>query len=175
MTVLSQKIAKIYQDEIWKLHRIPREVLSNKEPQFTLKFIEELSKALETKRILSIVYHFQTCCSNHSPEWHSQYANFSKALQQTISQQGLQENSTRSPHYIIHYIYTWLLVCATTISIWPLSPCIFLMSSYLSYYLSTCVFHRATILPTCALTLYLHCFISYVFISIIHAYTMCAL
>ena len=71
MTVLSQKIAKIYQDEIWKLHRIPREVLSNKEPQFTLKFIEELSKALETKRILSIVYHFQTCCSNHSPEWHS--------------------------------------------------------------------------------------------------------
>ena len=57
MTVLSQKIAKIYQDEIWKLHRIPREVLSNKEPQFTLKFIEELSKALETKRTLSIVYH----------------------------------------------------------------------------------------------------------------------
>jgi len=60
MTVLSQKIAKIYQDEIWKLHRIQREVLSNKEPQFTLKFIEELSKALETKRTLSIVYHPQT-------------------------------------------------------------------------------------------------------------------
>ena len=48
----------------------------------------------------------------------------------------------------IYYIYTWLLVRATTISIQPLSPCSVLMSS-------TCVFHKATMLPTCALTSYL--------------------
>ena len=57
--VLSQEIAKIYQDEIWKLHRIPRKVLSNREPQFTLKFMKELSKALGTKKTLSMVYHPQ--------------------------------------------------------------------------------------------------------------------
>ena len=57
--VSSQEIAKIYQDEIWKLHRIPRKVLSNREPQFTLKFMKELSKALGTKKTLSMVYHPQ--------------------------------------------------------------------------------------------------------------------
>jgi len=40
----------------------------------------------------------------------------------------LQENSARSPHYIIYYIYTWLLVHATIISIWPLSLCVILIS-----------------------------------------------
>ena len=57
--VSSQEIAKIYQDEIWKLHRIQRKVLSNREPQFTLKFMKELSKALGTKKTLSMVYHPQ--------------------------------------------------------------------------------------------------------------------
>ena len=63
----------------------------------------------------------------------------------------VKENSTRSPHYIIHYIYTWLLVRTTTISIWPLSSCCYLMS----YYSSICVFLKATMLSTCALTSYL--------------------
>ena len=58
-TVLLQEIAKIYQDKIWKLHGITRKVLSDREPQFTSKFIEELSKALGTKRILSMAYHPQ--------------------------------------------------------------------------------------------------------------------
>ena len=55
-----EEIAKIYRDEIWKLHRIPRKILSNREPQFLFKFIEELMKALETKRMLSTAYHSQT-------------------------------------------------------------------------------------------------------------------
>ena len=60
MIVLSQEIEKIYWDKIWKLHGIPRKVLSDRRPQFASKFIEELSKTLETKKILSIVYYFQT-------------------------------------------------------------------------------------------------------------------
>ena len=59
-TVLSQEIAKVYWDEIWKLYEIPRKVLSNRRPQFASKFIEELSRALETKRILYTAYHLQT-------------------------------------------------------------------------------------------------------------------
>ena len=58
--VSSEEIAKIYQDEIWKLHRVPRAILSNKEPQFASRFIEELIKALGIRRMLSIAYHSQT-------------------------------------------------------------------------------------------------------------------
>jgi len=55
-----ERIVKIYRDNIWKLHGIPRKVLSNKGPQFTLKFIKELTKALGTKKQLSTAYHSQT-------------------------------------------------------------------------------------------------------------------
>jgi len=55
-----EEIAKIYRDNIWKLYRIPRKVLSNRGLQFALKFMEELTKALGTKRQLSTAYHPQT-------------------------------------------------------------------------------------------------------------------
>ena len=53
-------IAKIYSDDIWKLHGIPRKILSNRGLQFTSKFMEEFTKALGTKRQLSTAYHLQT-------------------------------------------------------------------------------------------------------------------
>jgi len=58
--VSSEGIVKIYRDEIWKLHRIPRKILSDREPQFALKFMEELTKVLGMKRQLSMAYHPQT-------------------------------------------------------------------------------------------------------------------
>ena len=58
--VSSEGIAKIYRDEIWKLHEIPRKILSDRGPQFASKFIEELTKTLGTKRQLSMAYHPQT-------------------------------------------------------------------------------------------------------------------
>ena len=54
---LSEKITKIYQDKIWKLHRVPWKVPSNRGPQFASRFMEELIKALGTKIMLSTVYH----------------------------------------------------------------------------------------------------------------------
>jgi len=53
-------IAKIYRDEIWKLYRIPRKILSSRDSQFILKFIKEFMKALGTIRQLSTAYHPQT-------------------------------------------------------------------------------------------------------------------
>ena len=53
-------IAKIYRNDIWKLHGIPRKILSDRGPQFALKFIEEFTKTLGTKRQLSTAYHLQT-------------------------------------------------------------------------------------------------------------------
>ena len=58
--ISSKGIAKIYKDEIWKLYRVPRKILSNRKSQFALKFIKELTKALETKKMLSTVYYPQT-------------------------------------------------------------------------------------------------------------------
>ena len=58
--VSSEGIAKIYRDDIWKLHGIPRKILSNRGPQFTSKFMEEFTRMLGTKRQLSIAYHPQT-------------------------------------------------------------------------------------------------------------------
>ena len=53
-------IAKIYRDDIWKLHRVPRKILSDRGLQFALKFMEEFTKTLGTKRQLLTVYHPQT-------------------------------------------------------------------------------------------------------------------
>ena len=58
--ISSEGIAKIYRDEIWKLHEVPRIILSNRGPQFVLKFMEEFIKVLGTKRKLSTAYHPQT-------------------------------------------------------------------------------------------------------------------
>jgi len=58
--VSSEGIAKIYRDDIWKLHRIPRRILSDRGLQFASKFMEEFTRALGTKRQLSTVYHPQT-------------------------------------------------------------------------------------------------------------------
>jgi len=58
--ILSEEIAEIYKNEIWKLHGIPRRILSDRGPQFTSKFMEELMRVLGTKRQLSTAYHSQT-------------------------------------------------------------------------------------------------------------------
>ena len=58
--ILSEEIAKIYKNNIWKIHRIPKKILSNRGPQFVLWYMEDLSKISKTKRTLSTVYYFQT-------------------------------------------------------------------------------------------------------------------
>jgi len=55
-----EEIAKIYRDDIWRLHGIPRKILSDRGPQFASKFMEEFTKTLGTKRQLSMAYHLQT-------------------------------------------------------------------------------------------------------------------
>ena len=58
--ISSEGIAKIYQDEIWKLHGIPRKILSDRRPQFVLKFMEELTKVLRITKQLLMAYYPQT-------------------------------------------------------------------------------------------------------------------
>jgi len=58
--ISSEGIAKIYRDEIWKLHRVSRKILSDRGLQFASKFMEEFTKVLGTKKQLSMAYHPQT-------------------------------------------------------------------------------------------------------------------
>ena len=53
-------ITNIYRDDIWKLHGVPRKILSDRGPQFASKFMKEFTKTLGTKRQLSTAYHLQT-------------------------------------------------------------------------------------------------------------------
>ena len=59
-SVFLKKITKIYKDEIWKLHGIPKKILRVRGPQFASRFMEEFIKALGTTRQLSMAYHSQT-------------------------------------------------------------------------------------------------------------------
>jgi len=58
--IFLEEIARIYNNEIWKLHGILKKILSDREPQFASRFMEEFTKALGTTRQLSIAYHPQT-------------------------------------------------------------------------------------------------------------------
>ena len=53
-------ITNIYRDDIWKLHGVPRKILSDRGPQFASKFMEEFTKALGTRKQLSTAYYLQT-------------------------------------------------------------------------------------------------------------------
>ena len=58
--ISSERIMKIYSDNIWKLHGVPRKILSDRGPQFALKFMKEFTKVLGTRRQLLTAYHPQT-------------------------------------------------------------------------------------------------------------------
>jgi len=40
MNISLEEIAKIYRDKIWKIHGVPRKILSDREPQFTSRFMK---------------------------------------------------------------------------------------------------------------------------------------
>ena len=58
--ISSEEIAKVCRDKIWKIHGVPKTILSNRRPQFASKFMEDFTKVLGTKRRLSTAYHPQT-------------------------------------------------------------------------------------------------------------------
>jgi len=58
--ISSEEVTKIYRDEIWKIHRIPKMILSDRSLQFASKFMEDFTRILGTKRKLSTAYHPQT-------------------------------------------------------------------------------------------------------------------
>ena len=58
--ITSLGVAWLFRDGIWKLHGLPKEVISDRGPQFVLNFMQGLSKILGIKVAASLAYHPQT-------------------------------------------------------------------------------------------------------------------
>jgi len=57
---LAEGLAKLFQDHIWKLHGLPKSIISDRGVQFAMGIIRELNNLLEIQTKLSTAYHPQT-------------------------------------------------------------------------------------------------------------------
>jgi len=57
---LAEGLARLFRDNIWKLHGLPESIVSDKEPQFVAELTKELNKILGIETRLSTVFHPQT-------------------------------------------------------------------------------------------------------------------
>jgi len=53
-------LARLFRDNMWKLHGLPESVVSDRGPQFVAKLTKELNKMLGIETRLSTVFHSQT-------------------------------------------------------------------------------------------------------------------
>ena len=68
-TVTAAGAANLYLQNIWKLHGLPRKVVSDHGPQFVAAFMKELYQLLGIEAVTSTAYHLQT---NGQTEWVNQ-------------------------------------------------------------------------------------------------------
>jgi len=57
---LAEELARLFRDNVWKLHGLPESIISDRRPQFAAGLIQELNKMLGIKSKLSMVFHPQT-------------------------------------------------------------------------------------------------------------------
>jgi len=53
-------LARLFRDNIWKLHGLPESVVSDRGPQFVAELMKKLNKILGIETRLSIAFHPQT-------------------------------------------------------------------------------------------------------------------
>ena len=56
----AEELARLFRDNMWKLHRLPESIMSDRGLQFAVEMTKELNKILEIKTKLSMLYHLQT-------------------------------------------------------------------------------------------------------------------
>jgi len=57
---LAEGLVRIFRDHVWKLHRLPESIVSDRGAQFVVGLIRELNKMLGIETKLSIAFHPQT-------------------------------------------------------------------------------------------------------------------
>ena len=58
--ITAEELARLFRDNVWKLHGSLEGVILDREPQFVVGLTKELNKMLEIEIKLSMVYHSQT-------------------------------------------------------------------------------------------------------------------
>jgi len=53
-------LARLFRDNVWKLHRLPESVISDRGPQFAVELTKELNRMLGIKTKLLTAFHSQT-------------------------------------------------------------------------------------------------------------------
>jgi len=54
---LAEGLARLFRDNVWKLHSLPESIISDRGLQFTAGLMKELNKMLGIKSKLSTVFH----------------------------------------------------------------------------------------------------------------------
>ena len=57
---MAEGLARLFRDNVWKLHGLPESVISDREPQFAAGLTKELNKMLGIETKLLIAYYPQT-------------------------------------------------------------------------------------------------------------------
>ena len=55
--ILAEGLARLFRDNVWKLHGLPESIISDRGPQFAAGLIRELNKMLGIKSKLSTAFH----------------------------------------------------------------------------------------------------------------------
>ena len=66
---LAEGLVRLFRDDVWKLHRLPESIISNRDPLFTAELTRELNEMLGIETRLPMVFHPQT---NGQTEWMNQ-------------------------------------------------------------------------------------------------------
>jgi len=57
---LAEGLARLFRNNMWKLHGLPESIISDRGPQFAAGLIKELNEMLEIKSKLLTAFHPQT-------------------------------------------------------------------------------------------------------------------
>ena len=57
---LAKSLARLFRDNVWKLHGLPESVVSDRGPQFAAELTKELNRMLEIEMRLLTAFHPQT-------------------------------------------------------------------------------------------------------------------
>jgi len=58
--ISAEGLARLFKDNVWKLHGLLESIVSDRRPQFVVELIKELNRMLGIKTKLSMVFHLQT-------------------------------------------------------------------------------------------------------------------
>jgi len=54
---LAEGLARLFRDNVWKLHRLPKSIISDRGPQFVAGLMRELNRMLGIESKLSTAFH----------------------------------------------------------------------------------------------------------------------